>query len=60
MEHHSFGGLAVVIGKPGVAHRTPIDGLWYVGSQSEGGDAVSNVLTSAHKVAKRIVAESAL
>ena len=57
MEHHSFGGLAVVAGKPGIQHKTPIDGLWFVGAQSEGGDAVTNVLTSAHKVAKMIAAQ---
>lgn len=56
-EHHSFGGLAVVMGKPGIPHRTPIEGLWFVGAQSEGGDAVSNVLPSAHKVAKTIAAQ---
>ncbi len=56
MEHHSFGGLAVVMGKPGAPHKTPVDGLWFVGAQSEGGDAVSNGLTATHKVAKRIAA----
>jgi phytoene dehydrogenase-like protein len=56
-EHHSFGGLAVVTGKPGIQHRTPIDGMWFVGAQSEGGDAVTNVLTSAHRVAKLIAAK---
>ncbi|MBI4833147.1 MAG: NAD(P)/FAD-dependent oxidoreductase [Candidatus Lindowbacteria bacterium] len=53
-EHHSFGGLAPFMGKPGIPHRTPIEGLWFVGGQSEGGDGVSNVLTAAYKVAKLI------
>ncbi|MBI5117277.1 NAD(P)/FAD-dependent oxidoreductase [Candidatus Poribacteria bacterium] len=57
MEHHSFGGLAVVMGKPGAPHRTPVKGLWFVGSQSEGGDGVSNTMAAAYKVAKLIAKE---
>lgn len=57
MEHHSFGGLAVVTGKPGISHKTPVDGLWFVGAQSEGGDAVPNGLAATHKVAKKIAAQ---
>ncbi len=47
--HHSFGGAAPVIGKEGVPHRTPIRGLWFIGSQSESRGGVSNVMAGARK-----------
>jgi phytoene dehydrogenase-like protein len=54
-EHHAFGGLAPVMGKPNIKHQTPIDGLWFIGHQSESGGGVINVLPSSYKVAKRII-----
>jgi phytoene dehydrogenase-like protein len=48
-EHHSFGGSAPVMGKGGAPHRTPIRGLWFVGSQSEGQGGVANVITGTRK-----------
>ncbi|MBN2500981.1 MAG: NAD(P)/FAD-dependent oxidoreductase, partial [Anaerolineales bacterium] len=33
-EHHAFGGLAPVMGKPRLTYRTPITGLWFIGQQS--------------------------
>lgn len=54
-ENHSFGGLAPVIGKPGIPHKTPIDGLWFVGHQSEGGGGVSAVILQAYQTAKLIL-----
>src|SRR3972149_7621295 len=35
VDHHSFGGVRPVMGKSGASHRTPIDGLWFLGAQSE-------------------------
>jgi phytoene dehydrogenase-like protein len=55
-KHHSFGGVPPVIGNKPPAHKTPIEGLWFIGAQSESGGGVLNVMTGAAKVAKRILA----
>jgi phytoene dehydrogenase-like protein len=57
-QHHSFGGVPPVIGNKAPAHRTPVDGLWFIGSQSESGGGVMNVMVGAQKTAKRILAEA--
>lgn len=33
--HHAFGGRAPIMGKSGAPHKTPIGGLWFIGSQSD-------------------------
>lgn len=43
-KHHSFGGAAPIMGKPATPHRTPIQGLWFIGSQSESGAGMANVI----------------
>jgi phytoene dehydrogenase-like protein len=53
--HHSFGGVPPVMGNKPPAHKTPVDGLWFIGAQSESGGGVLNVMTGAQKVAKRIL-----
>jgi phytoene dehydrogenase-like protein len=53
--HHSFGGVPPVIGNKPPAHKTPIDGLWFIGAQSESTGGVLNVMTGAQKVANRIM-----
>jgi phytoene dehydrogenase-like protein len=35
-----------------VPHRTPIDGLWFIGQQSESGGGVMNVMLASYRVAK--------
>lgn len=55
LKHHSFGGMPPVIGNKPPAHKTPIPGLWFIGSQSESTGGVCNVMTGAQKVAKRIL-----
>jgi phytoene dehydrogenase-like protein len=55
-EHHSFGGSAPVMGKGGAPHRTPIRGLWFVGSQSESQGGVANVIAGTCK-AMRLIQE---
>jgi phytoene dehydrogenase-like protein len=55
-KHHSFGGVPPVIGNKPPAHKTPIEGLWFIGAQSESGGGVLNVMTGAARVAKRILA----
>ena len=34
-DHHSFGGFRPVMGKTGAPHRTPFEGLWFIGAQSD-------------------------
>ncbi|MFZ2096607.1 MAG: NAD(P)/FAD-dependent oxidoreductase [Anaerolineales bacterium] len=54
-QHHSFGGVPPVIGNQPPKHKTPIDGLWFIGAQSESGGGVLNVMVGAQKVAKGII-----
>ena len=49
LSHHSFGGVAPVMGRSGIPHRTPIRGLWFIGSQSESGAGVGNVMQGARR-----------
>jgi phytoene dehydrogenase-like protein len=53
-QRHSFGGTPPVIGNKSPAHRTPVAGLWFVGSQSESGGGVMNVMLGARKAARQI------
>jgi len=55
--HHSFGGAAPVMGKEGVPHRTPIRGLWFIGSQSESRGGVAGVMAGARKAIRMIEAD---
>lgn len=55
LKHHAFGGRAPVMGKSGGPHRTPIKGLWFVGSQSEKvGGGVSGTMAASKKVIQMI------
>jgi len=54
--HHSFGGVPPVMGNQPPTNQTPIRGLWFIGSQSESGAGILNVVVGAQKVAKRILA----
>jgi phytoene dehydrogenase-like protein len=56
LRHHAFGGIAPVMGKQNPAHATPVDGLWFVGAQSESGGGVPGVMIGARRVARRILA----
>jgi phytoene dehydrogenase-like protein len=55
LKHHSFGGMPPVIGNKPPAHKTPIQGLWFIGAQSESTGGVLNVMVGAQKVARRIL-----
>jgi phytoene dehydrogenase-like protein len=54
LKHHAFGGIAPILGAWQVPHRTPVDGLWFVGAQSQSGGGVNNVMPAARKVAQQI------
>ena len=53
-DQHSFGGFRPVLGKHGAPHRTPFDGLWFIGAQSDAPGGVNGVMLSARKVHKMI------
>jgi prolycopene isomerase len=55
LDHHAFGGVAPVMGKSGAPHQTPIEGLWFVGQQSESGGGLPNVIPAAYRMAKKII-----
>ncbi len=54
-QHHSFGGCAPVMNKKTVPHRTPIEGLWFIGAQSESGAGVNNAVEGTWRVSKMII-----
>jgi phytoene desaturase len=54
LKHHAFGGIKPVLGAWRVPHQTPVEGLWFVGAQSESGGGVNNVMPAALKTAKRV------
>ncbi|MBN1657548.1 MAG: NAD(P)/FAD-dependent oxidoreductase [Anaerolineae bacterium] len=54
LDHHAFGGIAPVLGAWRVPHRTPVDGLWFIGQQSESGGGVNAVMSTSYKTAKRV------
>ncbi|MFN2219357.1 MAG: phytoene desaturase family protein, partial [Anaerolineae bacterium] len=54
LDHHAFGGIAPVMGAWQVPHETPLEGLWFVGAQSESGGGVNSVMPGAYRTASRI------
>lgn len=55
--HHAFGGIAPVMNAWRVPHKTPIQGFWFVGAQSESGGGVNIVIPSSFRVARLIQAD---
>jgi phytoene dehydrogenase-like protein len=55
LKHHSFGGVPPVMGNKPPSHKTPVDGLWFIGAQSESGGGVVNVMTGAKKAVRQIL-----
>jgi phytoene dehydrogenase-like protein len=54
VDHHAFGGIAPYLGMVRVPHKTPINGLWFIGAESESGGGLNNVIPGAFKTAKII------
>ena len=54
LDHHAFGGVSPVMGKSGIPHKTPIDGLWFLGAQSETAGGVPNVMLGARTAYRKI------
>jgi len=57
VERHSFGGLAPIMNQQSPPHQTPIQGLWYVGAQSESGGGVSGVVAGTRRGILRLLKE---
>lgn len=53
-DHHSFGGVCPVMGKSGAPHKTPFDGLWFIGAQSESAGGVPGVMLGARKAYRQM------
>jgi phytoene dehydrogenase-like protein len=54
-KHHSFGGVPPVMGNKPPPHKTPVEGLWFIGAQSESTGGVMNVMLGAQKAARQIL-----
>jgi all-trans-retinol 13,14-reductase len=52
--HHAFGGTAPIMGAAKISHQTPVEGLWFIGAQSESGGGINNVIPGAYRVAKKV------
>ncbi len=57
-KHHAFGGCAPVMNKKAAPFRTPIAGFWFIGSQSESGAGINNVMEGAWRAARMILREN--
>jgi phytoene dehydrogenase-like protein len=55
LKHHAFGGIAPLVGSWKAPHKTPVEGLWFVGAQSESGGGVAAVMTAAFRTALQAV-----
>ncbi|MDF1513898.1 MAG: NAD(P)/FAD-dependent oxidoreductase [Anaerolineae bacterium] len=55
LEHHAFGGRSPIMGKTGPGYQTPIEGLWFIGSQSKSGGGVQNVMIGARDAVHQII-----
>jgi len=55
VNRHSFGGTAPVIGQQNPPHRSPINGLWYIGAYSETGGGLTGAINGARKTIKMIL-----
>ena len=54
LKHHAFGGIAPVMNAWQVPHKTPIEGLWFIGQQSVSGGGINAVIPAAHRAAKQL------
>jgi phytoene dehydrogenase-like protein len=59
LDHHAFGGIKPVAGAWRVPFKTPVDGLWFIGAQSESGGGVINVVQGAYRTARQIAERAA-
>ena len=57
LKHHAFGGTVPHLTTPPPPHKTPINGLWYVGAQSESGGGVAGVVAGTRKAILNLLKE---
>ncbi len=57
LKHHAFGGTVPHLKIPPPPYQTPIEGLWFVGGQSENFGGVTGVMIGANNVINRILKE---
>lgn len=57
LDHHAFGGLAPLMNAWKPPHKSPVEGFWFIGAQSESGGGMNSVIPAAHKVALRALKE---
>jgi phytoene dehydrogenase-like protein len=57
VDKHSFGGTAPILGQKNPPHRSPIEGLWYIGAYSENSGGLSGAVKGAWKTTKMILKE---
>lgn len=55
LTQHAFGGIMPLMGAWKAPHQSPVEGLWFVGAQSESGGGVAAVMTAAYKTALKAV-----
>jgi prolycopene isomerase len=55
VKHHAFGGMAPIMGKSAVPHKTPITNLWFIGAQSESGAGLSPIISDTARITKQII-----
>ena len=58
LKNHAFGGTVPHISIPPPPHKTPIEGLWFIGAQSQTYGGVTGALTGAENVVNLILKES--
>jgi all-trans-retinol 13,14-reductase len=58
LKHHTFGGTVPHIKIAPPPHKTPIEGLWFIGAQSQTYGGVIGALTGAENVVDMILKES--
>jgi all-trans-retinol 13,14-reductase len=55
LAHHAFGGCTPAVDSSPPRRETPIDGLWFVGAQSETYGGVTNAMIGAEGAVRRIL-----
>ena len=55
LAHHAFGGCTPRLGRKPIEAKTPVEGLWFIGAQSETFGGVTSGITGANRVVERII-----
>ena len=57
LAHHALGDMAPVMGRQNPPHQAPVEELWFIGAQSEGGGGAAGMRIGARNVARGIPEE---